>query len=98
MTPFSFIDGVILVLAVFRITRLITTDEIFSKVRNMIWKKSPAYSGGIGYLITCDWCTSVWVSSLVLTMYKIATTPAVFVFGIFALSGAAGLLSRISQQ
>lgn len=95
---FSFLDGIILTLAVFRITRVITTDGIFSKIREKIWDKSPAYKGGIGYLITCDWCTSIWVSSLVLSVYKIAPTPAITVWGVFALSGAAGLLSRISQH
>lgn len=94
---FSFLDGIILTLAVFRITRLITTDEILSKIREKIWKKYPPHQGGVGYLITCDWCTSIWVSSLVLTVYKIAPTPAITIWGIFALSGAAGLLSRISQ-
>lgn len=94
---FSFLDGIILALAVFRITRLITTDEIFSRVREKIWKKSPIIKGGVGYLITCDWCTSIWVSSLVVIVYRIAPTLAITLWGIFALSGAAGLLSRISQ-
>lgn len=95
---FSFLDGIILTLAVFRITRLITTDFILDKVRQKIWNKSPMHKGGIGYLITCDWCMSIWVSSLVLVVYKIWPTPAIAVWGVFALSGAAGLLSRISQQ
>lgn len=95
---FSFLDGIILTLAVFRITRIVTTDEILSPIRKKIWAKSPPWKNGIGYLITCDWCTSVWVSSLVLIVYKIAPTPAITVWGIFALSGAAGLLSRISQH
>jgi hypothetical protein len=95
---FSFLDGIILTLAVFRITRLATTDEIFSKIREKVWSKSPPHKGGIGYLITCDWCTSIWVSSLVLIVYKIEPTPAVTVLSVFALSGAAGLLSRISQH
>jgi hypothetical protein len=92
------LDYVILALAVYRLTRLITTDVILNKYREKIWNKYPIEKEGIGYLITCDWCTSIWVSSLVLTMYKIAPTPAITVWGIFALSGAAGLLSRISQQ
>jgi hypothetical protein len=89
------IDYTILALAVFRLTRLVTTDVIFNPVREKIWKKSPPHKNGVGYLITCDWCTSIWTSSLVFTMYKIATEPAIFVCSILALAGVAGLISRV---
>jgi hypothetical protein len=93
---FSFLDGIILTLAVFRLTRMVTTDAVLTPLRNKIWAKSPVHKGGIGYLITCDWCTSVWIAALVLALYEVAPTFAIFVWGIFALSGAAGLLSKIN--
>lgn len=90
------IDLTILALAIFRITRLITTDMIFTPYREKIWKKFPPNNNGIGYAITCDWCTSIWVSSLVFTLYKIATEPVIFVSSIFALAAVSGFLSRVN--
>jgi hypothetical protein len=89
------IDYIIMALAVFRITRLVTTDVVLNKVRDKIWKKFPPEDEGIGYLITCDWCSSIWVSTLVLSVYRIAPTPVIAVLGIFALSAVTGLLSRV---
>jgi hypothetical protein len=89
------LDYAILALAVFRLTRLITTDVVFNSIREKIWKKSPPHMNGIGYLITCDWCASIWASSLVFTMYKIASEPTIFVCSILALSSVAGLISRV---
>lgn len=87
------LDYVILSLAVFRITRLVTTDTILEKAREFVWKKSPPEKNGVGYLITCNWCSSIWVSSLVFSMYKISTEPTIFVCSIFALSGVAGIIT-----
>ena len=90
------LDYVILALAVYRLTRLVTTDVIFNKYREKIWAKYPIEKEGIGYLITCDWCTSIWVSSLVVCMYKIAPDIAIAVWGVFALSAVAGLMNRVN--
>lgn len=87
------LDFIILTLAIFRLTRLVTTDTILEKFREFIWKKSPPEKNGIGYLITCNWCSSIWVSSLVFSMYKIATEPMIFVCSILALSGFAGIIA-----
>lgn len=91
------IDYVILALAVYRLTRIITTDVILEKAREWIWKRSPAHRNGIGYLITCTWCTSIWTSSLVMSMYKMTPGPTVFFCGILAMSTAAGLIDRVGH-
>jgi hypothetical protein len=90
------LDYVILALAVYRLTRLITTDVILNKYREKIWNKYPIENEGIGYLITCDWCTSIWASSLVVAMYTIAPDIAIAVWGVFALSAIAGLMNRVN--
>lgn len=89
----STLDYIILALAVYRMTRLVTTDTILEKFRELVWRKSPPEKNGIGYLITCNWCTSFWVSSLVFSMYKMMTEPTVFVCSIFALSGVVGIIT-----
>jgi hypothetical protein len=89
-------DFVILSLAAFRLTRLITTDVILDKLRERVWKKYPPENGGLGYLITCDWCTSIWVSSLLVLLYKISSEPTVVAASVLAISGIVGLANRIS--
>ena len=89
-------DFVILSLAAFRLTRLITTDVILDKLRERVWKKYPPENGGLGYLITCDWCTSIWVSSLLVLLYKISSEPTVVAASALAISGIVGLANRIS--
>ena len=91
------LDYVILALAVYRLTRLITTDTILEKVRERIWRRFPIHENGLGYLITCTWCTSIWTSSLVMSMYKISTEPTIFFCGILALSAVAGLIDRVGN-
>lgn len=89
-------DYVVLAFAVFRLTRLVTTDLIFNSVRAKIWKKYPPGGDGIGYLISCNWCTSLWISTPVFVMYKIWPTPTLFVCGILAVAAGAGILSRVN--
>ncbi len=86
MTPFTLL---VLSIAAARITRLITRDEIFSKARNRIWKKFPPESSMFGYLFTCDWCTSIWVSSLLVGIDIIAHTTAMTISSVFAISAIA---------
>jgi hypothetical protein len=92
----SALDFAIISLATFRITRLITTDVILNKLRERVWKKYPPENGGLGYLITCDWCTSIWVASPLVVSYTIADRSTVLVAAIFAASGIAGLINRVS--
>lgn len=91
------LDLIILALAVHRITRLITTDVIFEKVRQRVWKKYPPYGNGVGYLLTCEWCMSLWVATPVYALYRISSDAAILVFGAFALSSAAVIINRVSQ-
>lgn len=87
-------DLVILALATARLTRLVTTDTIFSRLRERIWAKYPPESSRYGYLITCNWCTSIYAATLVVSMYRIFEKPALFVSMILALSMIAGFVAN----
>ena len=88
--PFTFI---ILALATFRLSRLITTDYITEPFRNFIWKRFPP-STQLGYLLTCNWCTSIWFASLITICYTIVPTATLVPCLILALSAVAGLISN----
>lgn len=84
---------IILALATHRITRLITTDTIFNGLRERIWNKFPPNRVNLGYLITCDWCTSLWVSAMVIPAYLLAPTPTIVVSLVLATSSVVGILA-----
>lgn len=93
MENITFIHLVVLGLGAFRLTRLMTTDVILNPVREWIWKKSPPSQSGIGYLITCDWCSGIWASSLLVVLYTISVSLAMTVGGVFALAALVGILT-----
>jgi hypothetical protein len=91
------LDLIILTLAVARVTRLVTTDVILEGFRDWIWKRfGDPGSSKLGYLITCDWCTSIYAASLLMAMYKIAPNPTVVGASVLAMSMVAGaILNRV---
>lgn len=86
----------LLVLASYRVTRLITTDAILESVREKIWKRYPPASG-VGYLITCNWCTGFWVSLAFVVGY-ILVPDAVFVVSlVLSTSALVGIISSKAE-
>ena len=51
---------VLAVLATYRLTRLVTADRITQALRARIVSRNRT----LGYLVTCDWCLSIWVAPL----------------------------------
>jgi hypothetical protein len=83
---------VVLALAAFRLTYLITTDAILASVRDRVWAKFPP-STKLGYLITCNWCSGFWVSVFLVILY-ICLPQVVFVVSlVLAISALVGILS-----
>lgn len=88
-------------LATYRLTRLITTDVITEGLRNRIWEKYPPESTKLGYLISCDHCSSIYAAAAVSTLAVVAASPvsrrhhgqvpAMMLIGTLALSGAVSL-------
>ncbi len=84
---------VILALAVFRVTRLITTDAILEVPREWLFRKFPPGYSRFGYLFTCNWCMSIWVASLLVIPYTIIPTATIIFSLIPALSAVAALIA-----
>lgn len=80
-------------LATYRLTRLVVDDEILAPIRNKILNRfDPEYSK-FGYLLTCTWCSSIWVASLVVILGIIIPTVAFYIGLVLALSAVAGYLT-----
>lgn len=90
---FSVLDFIVSGLAVYRATRLLTRDEITSPIRDKVWEKNPPEKSKIGYLFTCEWCMSVWVSSILQICRIISPRTTSKVEKILAFSAIAGMLT-----
>lgn len=86
---------VALVLATYRLTRLVTSDKVpFEKlrIRNV--------GSTFGYLLTCPFCISVWVGSFVAAGQGLVGDSGIWqVFiGAMALSGVASMSAALAPQ
>ena len=87
--PYIFI---LLGLAAFRATLILTTDTITQPLREKIWSKWPP-STTFGYFWTCNWCTGTWVAAVFTVFWYIAPDWLVMVSLFLALSAVIGLIS-----
>jgi hypothetical protein len=56
----SWLMLLLVVVATYRLTRLVTADRILDGFR--AWAERS--NSTVGYLVTCDWCLSIWVAPL----------------------------------
>jgi hypothetical protein len=89
---------VIAALAVYRVSRFITTDTLFNPIRDRIWKRFPPETSKFGYWFTCTWCTSIWVASLSEISRIINPSITLGIQTVFALSALAGLLTAYEEK
>jgi len=50
-------------LATHRLTKLVLDDELTRPVREAVWRRFPPESTRLGYVLTCPWCSSIWVAA-----------------------------------
>lgn len=94
----TIIEFLILGFAVFRLTRLFTRDIIFEGFREKVWRRYPPESKGFGYLLTCEWCLSIWLGSLVYLSSILMPTATRAITTVLALSAIAGLLAAYEDR
>jgi hypothetical protein len=96
LTP-TLLEVAVLCLGAFRLTRLVTTDDILSPLRDRLWRRFPP-STRLGYVVTCNWCTSVWVSVVLVVAYSIAPNTTTYVSAPLALSAVVGILAALTRE
>jgi Protein of unknown function (DUF1360) len=87
------IDFAVRGLATYRLTRLITRDEITAPLRDKVWESRPPESSLVGYFLTCEWCASIWAGSALQISRMIAPKTTSAVETVLAVSAIAGLLT-----
>lgn len=82
---------ILAILATYRLTRLVTTDRILDAPREWI----VARYDRLGYLATCDWCSSVWLAPWLVGPAVLwpDNRALLVVLGSLAASGVTGFLA-----
>lgn len=94
---------VLTILAVARVTRLITTDVLFEAPRNAVARWLMGHWERIGdkaaYLVVCDWCASVYVGAAAAGAYAAwgETMPYMVICLALAASYATGFLASVQN-
>lgn len=98
MNSRSVADLAISGLAAYRLTRLITRDTITAPLRDRVWESHPPHSSKLGYVLTCEWCSSVYSASLLEISRIIAPKWTARAETVLALSALAGLLTAYEDK
>lgn len=91
----------LVILAVARLTRLVTHDQITLPFRRWVVNRWGEESGR-SYLVHCSWCTSMWLSFPATGVWAVLTLPLhqwwIALPGALAASYISGLLSQIEER
>lgn len=98
LDPAGLPDALVLlvdVLALYRLTRLVTRDEILRPARERLLDVAETRRWARGaYLLECPWCVSPWLAAGVLLARSSAPLPWHLLALVLALSAVAGVLSE----
>jgi hypothetical protein len=109
LTSLTRIDGVLLVLATFRLTRLFVYDNITAFFREQFFDIAESKGGmtlvkpargprrTLADLLTCPWCFGMWASATV-TFFYFLTPYAVFPIIILAIGALGTFLQLIANM
>jgi hypothetical protein len=107
MSLFPLEEFIIVGLAVWRLSSLIVNEdgpfEVFAKFRDFSGVRYDSFSKPYGKnqfanLITCVWCTSVWVGLLLATGYFLAPTVTIWVSVPLGLSSLAVIIEEFNSK
>lgn len=97
LTKVTLFDMVLLSLSCYRISRMLVYEKIFSLIRFYISTNSDkALIGSINNLITCPWCTGVWVALFVFDVYYLVPfgNYLIYILSIAAIASPLVVLSN----
>lgn len=93
----TFKEAVIIILASYRMTRILVFEKIFKYLRDVLKKREGLYViGTLSSIITCPWCMGVWVTLVIIIFYYLIPYGALLVY-VMALAGVASLIILVSN-
>lgn len=91
-------EAVIIILASYRMTRIIVFEKIFKYMRDALKRREDLYViGTLSYIITCPWCAGVWVTLLIIIFYYLVPYGVLLAY-VLAFSGLASLVILYSNM
>jgi hypothetical protein len=93
----TFKEAVIIILASYRMTRILVFEKIFKYLRDVLKRREGLYViGTLSSIITCPWCMGVWVTLVIIIFYYLIPYGALLVY-VMALAGVASLIILLSN-
>lgn len=97
-------DFVVIALAAFRLTHLLTYDKIFDFVRDAFMDVRAGHEVMprstvrrlFAELLECIWCTGMWAAPIMLTAFSLGIWGRFIVY-VFAIAGVAALIQIITS-
>jgi len=85
-------EAVMVILATYRMTRILVFEKIFKHFRDALKKRENLYViGTVHSIVTCPWCAGVWVTLIILVFYFLIPYGDLFVY-VLALAGLASMV------
>jgi len=90
-------EAVLIILASYRMTRILVFETIFKYFRDAMKKRKNFYViGTIHSMITCPWCAGVWVTLIIVVFYFLIPYGDLLVY-VLALAGLASMVILLSN-
>jgi hypothetical protein len=90
-------QALVIILASYRMTRILVFEKIFKYLRNVMKKREGLYViGTLHSIITCPWCAGVWVTLVIIVFYFLIPYGVVLVY-VLALAGLASMVILLSN-
>ena len=90
-------EAVVVILASYRMTRILVFEKIFKYFRDVMKKRENLYViGTIHSMITCPWCAGVWVTLIIIVFYFLIPYGDLLVY-VLALAGLASMVILVSN-
>lgn len=90
-------EAVLVILASYRMTRILVFEKILKHFRDALKKRENLYViGTIHSMVTCPWCAGVWVTLIIIVFYYLVPYGALLVY-VLALAGLASMMILVSN-
>ena len=90
-------EAVLVILATYRMTRILVFEKILKHFRDALKKRENLYViGTIHSMVTCPWCAGVWVTLIIIVFYFLIPYGDLLVY-VLALAGLASMVILLSN-
>ena len=97
ITQTSVKDLIIIMLASYRLTRIVVFEKIFKFFRDFVKSQEKfALLTTLRFIITCPWCMGVWMSLIVVLLFFVVPYGKIIVY-IMAISGVASFIVMLAN-